>query len=164
MKTNCTLIITVLAAVVGGAVASGPAASQDPPAGQTISLFSRDRDEHAVDLDLGRRGASLGDRTIARGRLVDPTDTRRRRGSFTAEIVTFDPKTLLSGFTATLVLPGGQVQVDGSLPFRRTLTAAGAVLPVTGGTGDYRSARGTMTVRARTIRGDEGFTIDLELL
>jgi hypothetical protein len=61
--------------------------------------------------------------------------------------------------TVALELPDGLIMVEGSVRFRRTLSDAGAVLAVTGGTGAYAGAQGTATMRAL----DDGFAFALEV-
>jgi hypothetical protein len=164
MRLTRPLALTATGATVLVAVAlAGPAASHEPAGTARVEVFSKDRTERSVDLDLGRRGASMGDRTLIRGPLFDPADTSRRTGSYTAELVSFDPRRLLTQVAITAVLADGQVTVGGSLPFRRTLSPGGAVLPVTGGTGHYALAHGTATLKAQKVGRDEGFTVTFDL-
>ncbi|MEA2289296.1 MAG: Dirigent-like protein [Solirubrobacteraceae bacterium] len=164
MRLPVPMVTAAAAGMLAVVVLAGPAASQDPPAAPSIEVFSKDRTERSTDLDLGRRGASMGDRTLARGPLYAPADTSRRVGSYTAELVSLDPGRLLTQMTVTVVLADGQITVGGSLPFERTLRQAGAVLPITGGTGAYALARGTATLRARKIGRDDGFAFTIDVV
>ncbi|HEV2060769.1 MAG TPA: hypothetical protein VGR11_15565 [Solirubrobacteraceae bacterium] len=166
-KARKLIPAVVAAAVVAGiAIATtwgDPAVSQQAPATVQKAAFSKDKAERATDLDLGKKGPSAGDRIVTRGPLFDRASTSKRIGSYTAELVNIDPASLLTQMTVTVIFPDGQLTVGGSLPFRRTLTRSGAVLPITGGTGAYKHASGTATVHSRKLRGDEGFLFNFEI-
>jgi hypothetical protein len=91
-------------------------------------------------VDLGRHGYSAGDYFVSTGRLLDGT-TRKPAGRLAGT------RTILSrqGDYASFVLGlhGGTIFVAG----RITHTAPASRLAVTGGTGRYRDARGTLTFR-----------------
>lgn len=151
---------------VAGLAAFGnaPATSQEPATTvQKKEVFSKDRLERQTDIDLGRKGPSPGDRIIARGPLFDATATRRKAGNFTAEIVNFDNRTVLSQFTSTWTFPDGQLVAVGTFAFRRVLSPAGGQLAIVGGTGAYAGASGTITTRVRKIGGDEGFALSFQI-
>ncbi len=140
-----------------------PAVAQAAPARRQRAVFSKARLDREADIDLGRRGSSPGDRIIARGPLFEAAAPSKRVGSFTAELVNVHTKTLLTRESVTLTLADGQIEIQGSLRFGAVTRPAGVPLPVVGGTGAYAYARGTATMRAAKLGGDEGFSFALDL-
>lgn len=155
--------MAVIAAIAVVAAGDTPASSQQPPATVQKAAFSKDSAERATDLDLGTKGPSAGDRIVTRGPLFDAGDTSKKVGSYTGELLNINPASLLTQMNITMIFPEGQLTVAGSLPFRRTLSDAGAVLPITGGTGAYAHASGTATMRSRKLGRDEGFLFNLDI-
>lgn len=99
-----------------------------------------------TSVDNGRKGEGVGDSFITtRAKLSDPS-TRSKVGSVDI-LGTIASRS--SNFVAiTARLRGGTVQVNGVMRHDRTPT----VLAVTGGTGDFENARGTLTLNERTQR------------
>lgn len=153
----------LVGAIAITAACGAPATSQQGSATVQKTVFSKDTAERATDLDLGKKGPSTGDRIVTRGPFFDANDTERKVGSYTGELVNINPETLLTQMTATVTFRDGQLTLVGSLPFERTLSEAGAILPITGGTGAYAHATGTATMHARTIGQDEGFLFTFDI-
>ncbi len=152
----------VLAAVALAAALDAPAVSHQAPEQIRKLAWSNDKTERATDVDLGRKGPSSGDRLVTRGLLFDAAG-RQRTGTYVGEIVTHDHKKLLVQTTLTATFPEGQLTVAGSMLFRRVLSRTGATLAITGGTGAYSDAGGSVTMHARKIRGDDGFMFTFDI-
>lgn len=103
-----------------------------------------DRQLNIVRVDIGSRGISPGDVEIARHRLFD---RRTRKVIGRAELVcTFVDAKRSRSCRGSYILPRGKIMVAGPLQYRQFY-----VLAVTGGTGLYDNARGTLSV-TRTAR------------
>ena len=138
-----------VAAVASGTTAAGIAIAEPDPrvaiaAPITIeTVVGRGTD---TSVDNGRKGEGVGDSFITtRAKISDPS-TRSKVGSVDI-LGTIASRS--SNFVAiTARLRGGTVQVNGVMRHDRAPT----VLAVTGGTGDFENARGTLTLNERTQR------------
>ncbi len=113
-------------------------------AGQTLHVV-----EHALTdqtLDLGAKGDSRGDLLTFANPVFDSAN-RRRVGSDQGFCVRVVVGRSWECFW-TLTLKAGQITVEG--PF---LDGGDSVLAVTGGTGAYAGARGSMKLHARDAAG-----------
>jgi hypothetical protein len=140
------LLITVLAtgAVVAAATAL-PATGQQAPGARTLTLTSVTArgSEHAIDTPP--KGESAGDRFIFASTL--------RRGAAMAgrmegDCLAVDAKFEGLQCTLTAVLADGSIALEGASLNKRipgATTPAGDVYAITGGTGAYAGATGTMT-------------------
>jgi hypothetical protein len=130
--------LSLLGAVVG---LKSTAGGSTGPA--TIRIV--DRQFAYTRVDLGRHGLSPGDSEIITTRLFNRKITERPIGS--GRFVC----TFTNGFNrtciATISLPKGQLVASGDFRFRQFYNLA-----VTGGTGLYDNARGTLTVIRTTRR------------
>jgi hypothetical protein len=147
MRRTGSGAVVVLAALA--AAAPAPAAT---PA-RTVTLQARSQVEQAQTVDNQPAGPSAGDLLVFTERLLDPSG--KEIGHDAAVCVTlFDARSLCTG---TYDLRGGQVMVQLLQPGpQRTYDQA-----ITGGTGRYAGARGTVTVH----QGDGGdrFTFRIRL-
>lgn len=122
-------------------------------AGQTLHFV-----EHALTdrtLDLGTKGDSRGDLLTFANPVFDAANRGQVGGDqgFCIRVVTGQSWECFW----TLMLPKGQITVEG--PFRDN---ADSVLAVTGGTGAFAGARGSMKLHARDAKGTSyDFTYDL---
>jgi hypothetical protein len=112
---------------LGSAAATGPA---------KITITNRQVSEARVD--VGRHGKSPGDMEIIRQRLFDRTSKQIGRAELMCTFVDSRRSRICRG---TYFMPKGRLVVGGSLSFRQFYELA-----VTGGTGLYDNARGTVTV------------------
>jgi hypothetical protein len=148
-----TAVITSLAAAGLVAVTSAASVSATGGGPQRIVLHARSELEHAQAVDSAPAGRSAGDRLIFTEKLLDARG--RRIGHDAADCVAlFDQR---SQCTGTYVFKRGQVMVQliqpkltGSADYRQAIT---------GGTGRYAGAKGTVAVRQRAS-GDR-FTFHL---
>jgi len=138
-----------LAAAVGTGVWALPSASAgdrgDDDHGdrrQVIRVMSREVD--SADLDLGKRGFSLGDRFVFSDNLFRHG---MRVGTDHGECMATRIHGSRATFqcTATAVLRRGQITVQGAVTFAEDGSAPFR-LAVTGGTGRFRDAGGQLTV------------------
>ena len=128
------LLVGVLAGVLvvspwerGSEAATGPA---------TIRITNREVNVSRVD--VGRRGKSPGDMEIIRQRLYDRTSRLIGRAELMCTFVDSRRSRICRG---TYFMPKGKLVVGGSLQYRQFYDLA-----VTGGTGLYDNARGSVTV------------------
>jgi hypothetical protein len=152
--------ITITAAAVTLIVAVPLAASADSGSAptrraSTITLRMGAQLEHVQSVDNQPSGRSAGDMLVFTERLVN--SHRRQLGSDAASCVAlFDQRWLCSG---TYVLAGGQVMVQLVQPrLTGTLTYSQAI---TGGTGRYAGASGTVTDHQRA--GGDQFVFHIRL-
>ena len=129
----------LLAGVLAGVLVVSPwergSAAATGPAKITIT----NRQVSVARVDVGARGKSPGDMEIIRQRLFDRA---RRKLIGRAELMcTFVDSRRSRICRGTYFMPKGRLVVGGSLSFRQFYELA-----VTGGTGLYDNARGTVTV------------------
>lgn len=145
MRRRLALVMAAALVVGGGAIASLTAVSSAAPA-TTIKVV-----EHATSdkqFDIGKKGDSSGDVLTFANKVYDETDATvvgRDLGACTR----IKPKQGSWECSWTTVLEAGQITVEG--PFYDT---EDSVLAVTGGTGAYASATGSMDLHCYT--GDDG--------
>jgi hypothetical protein len=134
-----SIAAAVLAASVAALTVAGAGASAQPGA-QTIDLISVE--QHCGGADNGRRGASLGDLDACRGRLRDAASgAAAGRAHWTC--LYLGSTRAGSDCTAVVRLRGGTLQAAGVLSH----TSPKSVWAITGGTGAYAGARGTVRLR-----------------
>jgi hypothetical protein len=136
-----------------GAVAAAAltTAASGRPHGATITLHARSRLQHAQFVDNAPTGRSAGDQLVFAERLVDARGRRIGRDAASCTLL-FDARSLCTG---TYILRRGQVMVQLVQPGPRgTYRQA-----ITGGTGRYARATGTVTVDQRP--GEDRFTFHI---
>jgi hypothetical protein len=156
MTRTRTIGLALLAVVL--AVALTTTASARPPTvkrATAINLRLRSHLEHVQYIDNPPSGRSAGDTLTFTERLLDSTG--RQVGSDAASCVAlFDERSLC---TATYILHGGQVMVQLLQPnLTGTLTYTQAI---TGGTGRFARASGTVTVHQQPSSDHFAFHIHL---
>ena len=141
-----------LASVVTSGVAHSAPDTPATPQPRTLRVFEHDTQQASID--LGDHGAGLGDLFVFAGDLTDSTATGPKLGRAYGSCTTTsgDPKTpgvLLCDITLTL--RGGQIQTQAA--YDSGALFGGKVVPVaiTGGTGDYRGARGDGTAQVPNV-------------
>jgi allene oxide cyclase len=133
-------VIALIVAVTASASGSGNEGSGHDRGGKTITVI-----EHATTdttTDTGAEGDSVGDILTFANDVFDANDATKvgTDNGYCLRTV----KGAAYECNWTTLLAGGQITVEG--PF---LDAAGSTLAITGGTGRYRGARGTMDLQSR---------------
>jgi allene oxide cyclase len=136
------LVIALVVAATGAASGSGGhGRGHDRGKGKTIRVVERATTDTSVD--LGASGDSIGD-LLAFGNELFDRGNQIKVGTDQGSCVRTVPGQAYE-CTWTNSLAKGQITVQG--PF---LDSGDSVLAITGGTGAYRKARGTMNLHARS--------------
>ena len=147
MKRQAAVLSAALAVtVVGLAVVSSNAQQPGPPTG-TLELVQRGRESTVKYVDNPPRGGgpqapSPGDLAIIAGTLRDTSNRRAGKVHVVFMRLKGRRRNHVDQVSATFDLKGGQIVMGGVSDGGRT-----EVVAITGGTGDYAGARGTMRVR-----------------
>ena len=132
------LVIALVVAATGAATGSG---GHDHGKGKTIRVVERATTDTSVD--LGETGDSIGDLLAFGNELFDHRNQRKVGTDQGSCVRTVVGKAYECSWTNSLAK--GQITVQG--PF---LDSGDSVMAITGGTGAYRRARGTMALHARS--------------
>src|SRR5262245_26666683 len=141
MKRLLTLAALTAAAVLVVVLAVGATGAASSGGGKRIHVFERATTDTLVD--LRPRGDSVGDTLTFANEVFDPR-TGQKVGTDQGQCVRTVVGTAFE-CSWTTFLPRGQITVEG--PF---YDAADSTVAITGGTGAYRNARGTMDLHARS--------------
>jgi hypothetical protein len=134
-----TRVAFLLAGVLAGVLIVSPWERGSAAATGPATIRIKNREISVSRVDVGRRGKSPGDMEIIRQRLLD---RRTNRTIGRAELMcTFVDSGRSRICRGTYFMPRGKLVVGGSLLYRQFYDLA-----VTGGTGLYDNARGTVTV------------------
>lgn len=136
LSTRGAAAAAMALALAGG----GAAGAQEGP--QTIAMTAVE--QHCASADNGRRGDSLGDILACRGALRDNSGTRAGRAHWTC--VFLGTERAGEDCFATVALNGGTLQLAGVLNH----LSPRSTWAVTGGTGTYAGARGSVELRQRS--------------
>jgi allene oxide cyclase len=131
----------------------GGASPPQPKAKTTIHVIEHGATDTVIDTD-GDKDDSTGDLLTFHNKVYDQSDTKRV-GRDMGECVRIDVRRSSWECRWTTFLEGGQITVEG--PFYDT---EDTVLAVTGGTGAYASAQGSMEIHALGD-GKYGFIFEL---
>jgi hypothetical protein len=140
-KRKLPIAAVVLTAVLGSACLTGPAAADE-----TITLVERAASDAVTD--LGAKGDSAGDILTFSNEVYDKNNANKVGSDNGWCARTVVGKAWECIWTTTLA--EGQITVEG--PFYDT---ADSVLAVTGGTGEYAEASGSLALHARDAKGSE---------
>jgi hypothetical protein len=140
------MAVILAAGGVALASASPTQSSSGDQSGREIKLFAKTVQNE--DIDLGTKGISLGDQ------FVFSDDLSREKGSEkigfdggVCTLVRLDQKTSATAqCEVTLWLKGGQIAGQGLVTFSDEATPT-FVVPITGGSGAYKAARGEVKVK-----------------
>ena len=138
------------AVLVGGFLIGNlqPAVSQ-APGNQTLTFFDPRATDFEKEIDEGRKGFSAGDWSVIKDRVFDP-DTCAKAGDFLGRFTFIKSSGRNNGYflvEAGVITPDGKLVFDWPGKFsdfeNPSPTTGGAI---TGGTGIYTGAGGTITV------------------
>lgn len=131
-------VVGVGALAVGSVVpATGGGAGQDGDHRHTKRVFATTTEDAFID--VGRKGFSIGDYFVFSAKLTRQGEKVGHAGA----VCTFtSARREEAQCAATVKLPGGQISVQGLVPSRAVFT-----IPITGGTGAFEAAGGTLKVR-----------------
>jgi hypothetical protein len=117
-------------------------------------------------IDNGKADLSAGDEIIEIHTLLDPADGSDA-GTIYTEVgvlrVIGGGEDLDVTLACTVVLPEGTIVFYGGVRFSQFFAPGGASLPVTGGTGAYELARGTVGIVGGELDGTQGATLTFDL-
>lgn len=138
------------AVLVGGFLIAGlqPAVSQ-APGNVTLTYFDPRATDFEKQIDEGRKGFSAGDWSVIKDRVFDP-DTCAKAGDFLGRFTFVKAVGRNNGYfivDASVLTPDGKLTVywPGKFSEFESLAAGGGGA-ITGGTGIYAGAGGTITV------------------
>ena len=117
-------------------------------------------------VDNGKADLSPGDEIIEIHTLLDPADGSAA-GTIYTEVgilrVINGGDDLDVTLSCTVVVSGGEIVFYGGLRFSDFFAEGGATLPITGGTGDFELARGTVNIVGGQLNGVDGATLTFDL-
>lgn len=150
MKRNHVLTLSAAAVVVAtvGTASGWAASASTSTASQNLTLTVIEHAETDTVVDLGTEGDSRGDHLAFGNPVYDSADSRRV-GQATGSCIRTTPGVEWE-CAWTLRLNDGSLMVQG--PF---FDARDSVLAITGGTGDYAEARGSMRLHALDSSGSK---------
>ena len=169
MKRVASVVVAL--GLIGGLLLANleTASSQAPPQGRTITWFDPNATDFEKNINEGRRGFSSGDWSVIKDSFFDP-ETCEKVGTFLGRFVFIKGIGNNNGF---FMMDGGAITSAGKLTFQwpgrftdfgqegSPPTTGGAI---TGGTGDYAGAGGTLTVQEdQQLCEKKGALITVEL-
>jgi len=153
MRIKVAIALGVLAAIVLGLVTVSVTAAPQIASPTTLHVI-----EHATSdtvVDTGLPGDTTGDLLTFHNAVFNATDAKRV-GHDQGDCIRIAPSRGSWECRWVTKLSGGSITVEG--PFFDTHNS---ILAVTGGTGIYRNARGTMGLQARNAGAEYDFMFNL---
>lgn len=153
-------LTAVAVAAAGAGIASATASSSGDTHGRTFTVFSKT--VQFAPIDLGAAGPSLGDQFV----FSDDLFTERGGSNVGSDggvctTVRHEKSTDTVQCAVTFSFEGGQIATQALLTLENGNFSGSQTGPVTGGSGDFRSARGEVTVKF--FSNDEAdITFDLD--
>ena len=147
MNTHRLITITTIG-LVALAAAAGIASGQTSDT--TLALTAKPTS--GSGLDLGRKGTSIGDQFFEHGKL---TGAASGRFQLVTQLVAGNGRHGTEQSEITVIVHGGTIAAAGA-----HRTRSHYALPVVGGTGAYRGARGELAI-APEVHGAERVTVTL---
>jgi dirigent-like protein len=146
MRGKIAIGAAILAALVVGMVtvsfAAGPRVSNPT----RIHVVEHPKSDHVTN--TGKSGDTAGDLLTFHNPIYNGANSKRI-GHDQGDCIRISPKRGTWECRWVTFVPGGSIAVEGPFYDKRNSTMA-----VTGGTGDYRNARGSMVLRARAAGFD----------
>jgi hypothetical protein len=131
--------LTTAALAVGAIAAGGAVAMSSASGNSTLTLTAKPTG--GTPIDLGAKGTSLGDEFLEHGSLRGVSGGGAGQFLLTSQLVSGTPRRGSETTAMTLHLQGGEIVAEGGHAL-----AEHYVLPVTGGSGRYANAQGTITI------------------
>jgi hypothetical protein len=158
------IVLGVVTSLIGSGVVIGamiPASSQE---GGNITVCDQNRPGYNKDIDVGRNGFSPGDYSVFQDKLLN-TQTGNGAGRLVGRLtfvkVFRKANDVLFIADITTQLRRGKISFYGAGRFGKFRT--GLKLPVTGGTGAYSGAGGSVTGRNGKCDGKPGIRLTFNL-
>jgi hypothetical protein len=158
MKTT-SLIAALGAAVAAAGIAVLPASGQDQPTTRTLTFVSTQKPSDTKFFDARPKGESVGDGYLLSSLLHAGSKVAGRVEGHCFEL---DPTYQAQLCTLTAILADGQIELQGS-GLNKKLPGVGGtaeIFAVTGGTGTYVGASGSMTIKGNGKRDTLTFTLE----
>lgn len=158
---TATALVTLLACTAGSAAATDTDSAHDKPKPRVITLTGQLTQQSRFPVNPAGPAAQ-GDRTVFRSALLDQAGNEIGETGGACTTTRVEPNFGAEACNVTYTLPGGQLAVQGMVfGHLRPGPPPSFDNAITGGTGEYSRARGT--VHADTIgTGLRRFTITLE--
>ena len=159
---HTTIAIAASAALIGGAALAVTAQGQDQTTKTITFTAGQPARRDIKQIDIKPRGETLGDQTIGAVTVRrNGKPTGRLLNQCTAVDASYEGQTC----TITLLTRDGQIIAQGAgedraLPGHGRNPGTGDIFAITGGTGTYAGATGT--VRPRSTRNGETITVTLD--
>jgi hypothetical protein len=149
---------TLAAGAVAATVAVLPAQGGEATSARKLTFTSIERKGDERVIDLGRQGPSVGDRWLLASTLQQDG---KRAGRLEADCVGIDKRFGVLQCSVVVILAEGQLTLQGVQIMKRIpgVTAAAEEYSITGGTGAYTGATGSM----RRAGNDEPDTLTFTL-
>jgi hypothetical protein len=153
-----SLGIPAVAASASGTAAGPPQGTASNP--QRIDIITR---ATAINnfVDIGPTGPSPGDLYVFSDDVFFASDPANKVGRADGRCTLIDPSSARFGCTIITSLPKGDITTEGTLVNVSGVTSTGAV---TGGTGDFRNARGEGVLELGPPQGPHRVTFRLILI
>src|SRR6266550_8870268 len=132
-------ILGLAALAVGLGVVASPFAGATARGGKTLVFI--EKEISSTEIDLGDPGFSAGNRFVFVNKLLDEDGRAVGRDGGACEILNISGRSVMTQCIVTAQLAGGDLTVQGIVDFGGP---ADFVVAITGGTGRYAGAKGTV--------------------
>ena len=145
-RTHIGAALAVAALALAGTASADTTERSHGSHDRTIRLVEANKELQPTFVDVGEPGPSVGDVVVARDDVLreNGTPAGAFRQTCTLVDLTGNPFTSTYECTGSIALKDGTITMAG--PF--TPSDPESVAAITGGTGDYRTARGEIVIRA----------------
>lgn len=158
MKTT-SLIAALVAATAAAGIAVLPASGQDQPTTRTLTFVSTEKHSDEKFMDAKPKGYSVGDSFLLSSLLHSGSKVA---GRVEATCSLLDSTYHAQSCTITAILADGQITLQGTGLDKKLpgVGGTGEAYAITGGTGAYVGASGTMTRKGNGKRDTLTFTLE----
>jgi hypothetical protein len=158
MKTT-SLIAALVAAVAAAGIAVLPASGQNQPTTRTLTFVSTEKPSDEKFIDSKPKGYSVGDRLVLSSLLHRGSSIA---GRVEASCSLLDPTYHAQQCAITAILADGQITLQGAGLDKKLPGVGGTdeIYAITGGTGAYVGASGTMTRKGNGKKDTLTFTLE----